>query len=364
MTVIHVLAPAAFGGLEQVVLSLAVEQRAEGKSAHVVELVETGGAETTLAARLRTFGVDVHTLAYPPRAYGSQFSALRRLVKSIAPDVIHSHGYVSDVLAAVIKSIDRDQRLVSTVHGFTGGGWKNRLYERLQRRALRRFDAVVGVSRRLSTDLIESGLSAARVHTIPNAWRALAPPADRASARQALGVPDDVFSVGWVGRVSYEKGLDVLVKALPQLVDISLKLTVVGDGVLRASVQETADRLGVASRISWAGVVDDAARLMRAFDLLVISSRTEGTPMNLLEAMSAGVPVLTTSVGGIPDVVSDAEALLVAPDEPTTLAKGIRAIHGDRKAGAERAARARDRVQSVFGVTAWLKEYDRVYASL
>jgi glycosyltransferase involved in cell wall biosynthesis len=362
--VIHVLAPAPFGGLEQVVLSLAVEQRAEGKSAHVAELVETGGAETALAARLRTFGVDVHTLAYPPRSYRSQFSALRRLVKSVAPDVIHSHGYVSDVLAAVIKSVDRGQRLVSTVHGFTGGDWKNRLYERLQRRAFRRFDAVVGVSRRLSTDLIESGLSAARVHTIPNAWRALAPPADRTPARRALGVPGDVFSLGWVGRVSYEKGLDVLVKALPQLVDIPLRLTVVGDGVLRASVQESADRLGVASRISWAGVVDDAAHLMRAFDLLVISSRTEGTPMNLLEAMGAGVPVLTTSVGGIPDVVSDAEAMLVAPDDPIRLAGAIREIYGDPKAGVERAERARERVRSVFGVTAWLKAYDRVYASL
>jgi len=362
--VLHVLAPAPFGGLEQVVVSLAAAQQAERNTVHVAELVEVGAAESAVSSRLRSLGVDVHSIASRPRSYRLQFVALRRAVEDVKPDVIHTHGYVSDVLGAMIKSVDRGQRLVSTVHGFTGGDWKNRLYERLQRHAFKRFDAVVAVSRRLSLELQAHGLRSTHLHTIPNAWRPLNPPADAVVARRVLGIPDDSFSVGWVGRLSHEKGLDVLLNALPNLADVPLRLTVVGDGRLRATLQRIAEDLGVAPRISWVGTVNDAARLMRAFDLLVISSRTEGTPMNLLEAMSAGVPVLATAVGGIPDVVSADEALLVSADDPGALAHGIRSTYREREGALQRAALARRRAESAFGVQTWVEAYDRVYASV
>jgi glycosyltransferase involved in cell wall biosynthesis len=360
----HVLAPAPFGGLEQVVTTLATEQRASGKSVQVVQLVENGADESTVSMRLKVAGVDVHTVSLPPRAYASQLSALRRLAKAVAPDVIHTHGYVPDVLGAALRSLNRGPRLVSTVHGFTGGDWKNRVYERLQQLAFRRFDAVVGVSRRLSDKLKEAGISAARIHTIPNAWRPLNLLADAIEARHTLGIPSDVFSIGWVGRVSHEKALDVLVNALPHVVDIPFHLTVVGDGPMRESVSQSAARLDVAAQISWVGVVENAARLMRAFDVLVISSRSEGTPMNLLEAMSAGVPLLATNVGGIPDVVSDDQALLVPSNDPQALATGLRMIQRDREGAMRRAANARERVESAFGVKDWVESYDRVYSSV
>jgi glycosyltransferase involved in cell wall biosynthesis len=86
--------------------------------------------------------------------------------------------------------------------------------------------------------------------------------------------------------------------------------------------------------------------------------------MNLLEAMSAGVPLLATNVGGIPDVVSDDQALLVPSNDPQALATGLRMIQRDREGAMRRAANARERVESAFGVKDWVESYDRVYSSV
>jgi glycosyltransferase involved in cell wall biosynthesis len=276
--------------------------------------------------------------------------------------VVHTHGYVPDVLAR-FGAGRIPASLVSTVHGFTGGDWKNRLYERLQRRSLRRFDAVVAVSHKMATELAAAGVSDGRLHVIPNAWSSDAPVLEAAAARAELGVPDNSFSVGWVGRISPEKGLDVLVDAIPPLVDLPVIVTVVGDGPERGPVERQAAERGIARRISWAGVISGAARLLRAFDVLVLSSRTEGTPMILLEAMHARVPVIVTAVGGVPDVVSPSEGLLVPPDDPAALSAAIRVVHDDRDAAAARADRAASRLKHDFAVGPWIERYEEVYRS-
>jgi glycosyltransferase involved in cell wall biosynthesis len=200
------------------------------------------------------------------------------------------------------------------------------------------------------------------VHTIPNAAPSAREPFSRDVARKRLGVSEDLFSVGWVGRVSHEKGLDVLLEAMRELHDLPVQLTVVGDGPARRELEAfgAETHLGV----NWAGVHPDAARVLAAFDLVVLSSRTEGTPMILLEAMNASVPVVATSVGGIPDVISQDEGVLVPSENPEALAAGIRAVYMDRTAAANRADSARARLAAEFSVDAWLDKYDSVYASL
>jgi glycosyltransferase involved in cell wall biosynthesis len=359
----HVLAPARFGGLERVVTTLATGQYSSGHRVYVVLFVAPEGQESNIARELRNAGITVYEIVSGDRDYVGKFNALKAHIAQTKPDVIHTHGYVADVFASMLGRSGRAFAKVSTVHGFTGGDWKNRLYERIQRWAFRRFDAVVAVSRPIAATLINSGCSEARVHKITNAWCPTEPPLDAVSARSALGATGDEFNVGWVGRISHEKGLDVLVEALPALADLRLRLTVIGDGNAKADVRRRAEQLGVGSRMHWAGVVDNASRLLRAFDLLVISSRTEGTPIILLEAIGAGVPVITAAVGGIPDVVTADEALLVPPADPASLATALRAIYSDPRSAASRAARALERMQSLLAVEPWLDAYSEVYGA-
>src|SRR5262249_44431217 len=149
-------------------------------------------------------------------------------------------------------------------------------------------------------------------------------------------------------------------QSLAHLRDAAVRITVVGDGRERAAVEAMAGDLGVADRIAWAGIVPNAAALMRAFDVLVLSSRTEGTPITLLEAMSAEVPIVATAVGGVPDVIGAAEGILVPAEDPLALAEAIRGVAANPSAAAERAVKAKRRLETVFAIEPWVAAHERV----
>ncbi|HVE78267.1 MAG TPA: glycosyltransferase [Gemmatimonadaceae bacterium] len=359
MRILQVLAPAEFGGLESVVALLAGGLRGRGHDVRVALVVAGPGDGRALERALTDGGVDVTRLELPGRAYAREWAAIAALCRRVVPDVVHTHGYRSDVIAGAAA-----RRLgiaaATTVHGFTSGGWRNRVYEWLQRRAMRRFDAVVAVSRPLSERLARAGVSADRLHCIPNAYRP-SPGVPRDEARRALGLHGDAPVLGWVGRLSVEKGPDVLVRALAELRDLPLQVAVVGDGPERATLATLAASLGVGDRIRWCGAVEGAARYFRAFDLLVLSSHTEGTPIVLFEAMAAGVPIVATAVGGVPDLVGNDEAVLVDRPEPGAVAAAIRRALADRAGGAARAERARARLVRDFAIDGWLDRHERLY---
>jgi glycosyltransferase involved in cell wall biosynthesis len=306
--------------------------------------------------------VETVPLIAPRRSYARERAELRRMFAELAPDVLHSHGYHTDVIAG---DVARRAKIptVSTAHGYTRGPWLNRVYEYLDRRALRSFDAVAAVSRRLADELVRSGVPAERVHVIPNAWSPVAIPLDRESARRELGLDPRQFVVGWVGRMTREKGLDVLVDTMAMLKDIPAIACAVGAGPEREREEARANALGIGSRIHWTGLVREAERFFPAFDALVLSSRTEGVPMVVLEAMARGVPLVATKVGGVPDVASNHEALLVPPEQPAAIATAVRSVYGDRPAAVERAASARARIERDFAEADWLRRYDDVYDS-
>jgi glycosyltransferase involved in cell wall biosynthesis len=362
MKLVHVLAPATFGGLERVVHALATGQQHRGHDVHAIMLLEPGTAEPLIATQLRRSGVPVINIVLPGRAYWKQLRLLHGHFARLAPDVIHTHGYLPDVLSTLLMPRVSARR-VSTVHGFIGSTRRGRLYEWLQCRAYRWVDAVA-VSQRLAKDLVQRGVPAARVHVITNAAVPIEDPLGRQASRERLGIPSASFTIGWVGRVSREKGLDVLIDALPALRDLDARVTVIGDGPERAELDDRARRIAEETPVAWAGIVPDAARLLRAFDVLVISSRTEGTPMILLEAMAVGVPVVTTAVGGIPDVVTNEEAILVPAENPSALAAAIRSVYTDRAGAIERAQRAVLRLATAFSAERWLDQYDQLYQTL
>ena len=343
--------------------ALATGQRRAGHRVSVAAILGTRVGDHPFLRSLAEAGVDLISLRLPPRAYFRERAAIAEICRRIQPDVVHTHGSRVDVVdAAVARRLGVPT--VATVHGFTGGDWKNRFYQRLQRRALRRFDAVVAVSRPLSGELARAGVPVRRLHVVLNAWMAGEQPLSRELARRQLGVPESRFHVGWVGRLTPEKGADVLLAALGELRDLPLTVSVIGDGRSRSELAARAQGMGLGDRLRWCGTVPDAARLFRAFDVFVLSSRTEGTPIVLFEAMAADTPIVATAVGGVPDVLSSRDALLVPPDDPVALAEAIRRVHADPATAASRAARARQRLAGDFAPAPWLASYERIYQSL
>ncbi len=357
--ILHVHAPGAVGGAGRVVQLLASSQQKAGNDVTVAVVLDRGDDGSRFCDPIEASGVRTRRWQVPARRYDQDHARVAALCRELGPGVVHTHGYRADVVAAHAA-----RRLgipvVSTAHGFTGGDWKNRLFQRLQCGSFRRADAVIAVSERLADDLARRGVPGDRIHVVPNAYPDDEPRLRPAAARERLGVPDDRLHLGWVGRVSPEKGLDVLLDALPSLEDLPITVSVVGDGSDRTSLR---DRISAAAadRVLWHGSLPDAGALFPAFDLFVLSSRTEGTPMVLFEAMAAEVPIVATAVGGVPDVVSELEAVLTPPEDPVALASAIRSALLDRDAAGARARAARRRLTEQFGVGAWVERHADVY---
>ena len=298
------------------------------------------------------------------RAYRAERAAVMRLAASTAADLLHTHGYRSDVIGG---SAGRGAGVpvVSTAHGFVGGTRRGRLNEWVQRRALRRADAVIAVSEPLRARLVASGIRPDRVHLIPNAWVPAAVPLGRAEARSALGISAGALAIGWVGRLGHEKGPDVLLDALALLggTPPGIEVSVIGEGREGPSLHARTDGWA-GPPVRWHGVLPDASRYFPAFDLYVLSSRTEGTPISLLEAIAAGVPAVAAAVGGVPDVTGMDGALLVPPADPAALAAAIREAVSDPAAARERAARALKRLADHYAAEPWLDRHDALYQTL
>lgn len=350
---LHVLAPAARGGLETVVRGLAGGLAGRGHRVAVAAVVEPGRPQP-FVVEATAGGLDVRTVELPKRAYRAERRAIARLIAEVDADVLHTHGYRPDVLHHAVAR-QAGVPVVSTVHGFTGGDWKNRVYEMVQVRALRQFDAVVVVSEALRDRLRGGGVAPERVQLVPNAWIG-SEPLSRIDARVRLGIPLDDVVVGWVGRLSVEKGPDLAVRALAEL-SREVSLSFVGEGPERSGAERLARELGVGDRIRWHGPVAEAGTLLRAFDAVLLSSRTEGTPMVLMEAMAADVPVVATAVGGIPAAMLPGAGRLAEPGSCRALAEAVTAVlsPGSGQAAGE-AERALEQ-----GRTRWLERYEQVY---
>ena len=331
-----------------------------GEGVHVAAVIEPAEAEQhPFVTRLTSLGVSVTPVVVQARSYLREYRLLSDLVTRLKPGIVHTHGYRADVIGGAVARARRIPT-VSTVHGFTGGGLRNRLYELLQRTALRRANAVMAVSGPLANLLVRAGIPRTKVHCIPNGFSPAAQVLTRTEARDALGIPPDRLVVGWVGRLSPEKGPDVMLDALANC-DREWCLSMIGEGRDANRLRQRAANLGIADRVCWHGAVADAGSLLPAFDAFVLSSRTEGTPIALLEAMYAGVPIVAARVGGVSDIVTPSDAILVAAESPEAIAQALEKIARERPAAEVRSAHARDTVLRSFSAAPWLAAVDSVY---
>jgi glycosyltransferase involved in cell wall biosynthesis len=338
---------------------LAAGQLAAGHEVQVIVSIAPEPGLHPFVATLRQRQVPVLEIRGAARAYRHEYRELKRHLAERRPDILHTHGYRSDVLGG-LAARSRGVTSVSTAHGFTGGGGlKGRLYEWIQLAGWRMHAGVIAVSRPLMVKLTDAGIRPDRLHLLPNGWGRGAELLTRAAAREQLGLPADEKLVAWVGRLSREKGADVMVEAVPHLPP-DVGLAMLGDGPERAALVAQAERLGVAGRIRWLGMVPGSGQYLAAFDAFALSSRTEGTPIALFEAMAARLPVVATSVGGVPDVVTQQEAILVPAEQPEALAVAIGRALSERSS-ATRAAAALARLEQQYGVAQWVRRHEEIY---
>ncbi len=361
LRIVHLCAPAHVGGLERVIHALAPATVRKGAEVSVVAVVEPGAEVRAFVAPLEAAGIPVEVIRVGARSYLAELRVVRRVVRALRPNLVHSHGYRSDLLhggwarRAGIAT-------VSTLHGSSRlGGRFSAFLEWWQEGALRRFDGVVAVSRPLRDELTARGVATDRIALLPNAWLPSEPREHPAFGSVRPGSLE--VRIGWVGRLIPIKGGDVFLRAIASLeADAPWSSWIVGDGPERSELEALASSLGIRERVTFLGALEDAASIMHHFDLFVLSSHSEGTPMVLLESLGAGVPVVATAVGGVPGVVRDPEeGWLVAPGDPSSLAEALAEALKDPARRRARGEAGRVRVAREFDLDRWAEGHMDLY---
>jgi glycosyltransferase involved in cell wall biosynthesis len=253
---------------------------------------------------------------------------MRRCVRDYAPDVIQTHAVKSHFLAR-LGGLPATAPWIAFHHGYTWPDLRMRIYNQLDRWSLRAAARVLTVSGPFRDELIRSGVAPGRIKIVHNAidpgWAISRSPEAVASLRAGLRIAPGRKVVIAVGRLSREKDHETLVRAIGRLrqnaPERAPHLLLVGDGPERGAIERAIAALGVDATLT--GQVPSAEMYYSAADLAVLSSQSEGSPNALLEAMAARVPVVTTAVGGVPEIVDGESARLVPPGNPDALASAL-----------------------------------------
>jgi sugar transferase (PEP-CTERM/EpsH1 system associated) len=297
---------------------------------------------------------------------------LARVMRRERPTIVHTQSWagVDGVIAAIMA---RAPRLVHSEHGrnlphIHAEPPKRKLARRLIYHAA---DVVFTVSEEMRQYYCrETGFPINRMRVIPNGVDVA-----RFDAAEADGVRDELrispedFVIGVVSRINPTKDLTTLARAFARLYraqrEPRLKLLIVGDGEGRVELENFAAAEGLSRAMIFAGMRYDIPRLLRAMDVFALSSLSEGMPLTVLEAMSASLPVVATSVGANAELINDGETgFLVKPRDPEAMAERLARLSVDRGLARKFGAAGRRKVERDYSLNLMLKRYEELYLSL
>lgn len=302
---------------------------------------------------------------------------LVRLFRRERPDIVHTHSSKAGLLGRLAARIAGVPVVVHTVHGWSFHDGMSRVgrtvavgLERVAARwtwpmvVVTEVDAEIGLAAGIGQPaqyaLVRSAVDVGRLRL------GGAAAGGRRAARLALGIPEGVPVVGTVTRLCRQKDPETLLRAARLLAELrpDARLVIVGDGPLRSEVERRVDELGLAAQVTLLGRRSDVDRLLPAFDAFVLSSAWEGLPRVVVEAMAAGVPVVSTDVGGIAEAVEDGvSGLLVPSGDGVALANALLRVLADPALAARLRAEASRRVDE-FDLGPMVDRLDDLYSGL
>ena len=299
---------------------------------------------------------------------------LTRMMRASRPDLVHTHTTTAGGLGRIAARRAKVPVTVHTFHGHVLSGYlsgpQTRVLTAAERALAKRTDVLVSVSTRVRDELLALGIGR------PEQWRVvplglelgdlLGGPAERSPSRAALGLPPDGKLVGIVGRLAAIKDhgtfLEMAAKLASARTDVSF--VVAGDGSLRESLEARAKSL-LGNRIRFLGWATDLPVLYGALDVVVLTSRNEGTPVALIEAGAAGLPVVATDVGGVAEVVRDgASGFVVPPGDASALAARVGTLLDEPEAARGMGLAGREWVRARFSSERLVDDLTALYDEL
>jgi glycosyltransferase involved in cell wall biosynthesis len=363
MKILQLISSGGFYGAESVLLNLSVELERLGHQCVAGIFENSANRNTEVGERAKQLGLKVIPVPCRGQMDWAAVGQVRNIVEQEGIEIMHAHGYKADFYALLARR-KTGVPVSATCHNWLGRSFSTRLYGSLDRYLLRFFDGIAAVSKSVADQLIEAGVRK-EVRVIPNGVTSgfVENPPNR---RDEFGQAGQIV-VGSVGRLSSEKGTSFFVEAAARLCRefTNVSFVQVGDGPSREALEAQVRQLGIERQFTFAGQRQDMAQVYRSFDVFVLPSLMEGMPMALLEAMSAGLPVVATTVGAVPGVLCGSDiGHLVPPGDSEALAAGIRSFVVDRAKRESAGAGAKKRVEEHFSASAMARKYVDLYREI
>jgi glycosyltransferase involved in cell wall biosynthesis len=304
--------------------------------------------------------------SFDPRVW----NRLRQLIRERAIDLVHAHDYKTNLLALLLWRFTGVPAL-STAHGWTGHSTREQyVYYPFDKRVLSRFPRIVAVSSEITRELVRCGADPGRVTTVLNGIdhrRFRRDPSRVPAARATMGFEPDEIVIGAVGRLEPQKQFDLLLDAFARVAARvpNARLLIVGDGSQRQRLQAHIRALDLTAKCRLVGHSNDMVSLYHVFDIFVQSSRYEGTPNAVLEAMAFEVPIVATAAGGTAELVRNGiDGRIVPIGQVDQLAAAIGQALQDPAGSSAMAQQGRLRVEGELSFETRVRRIEGIYTEM
>jgi glycosyltransferase involved in cell wall biosynthesis len=363
VVIAHILSSLGIGGQERVALDLARGQLLRGHQTIAIALAQppSGPPHDLIASEFREGGVEVVTCAKRGGFDATLALRLALVLRRRGVTLAHTHNPLALIYGVAAAELART-RVVHTKHGANPMPARRLWLVRAAGARTRAYVAVSSAAAQVARErreaplrricVIRNGIDLARFE--PSSSR-------REAVRRELGLPAAAWVVGTVARLAPEKDVATLVRAAAPLLGPQHRLAIVGDGAERAALAGMVSSLGLTPFVHFLGARRDIWRLLPALDVFALTSRSEGQPLVLSEAMATGLPIVATRVGGVPQVVPPDVGVLAPPGDAPAVGRALASLEKDRLLGENYGKRARIVAMERDSATRMLDEYMALY---
>jgi glycosyltransferase involved in cell wall biosynthesis len=362
------------GGPDKTIL-LSAERHDRSRVEVVVAYIrDVRDHEFTIGDKARAKGLTFYEIEERGKFDLRVLKALKEIVLRHDINLIHPHDHKTDLFAYLLRRWlwPRHITLLSTAHAWVMLGLKGEIYRRLDLSLMRRFDHLIAVSHATKEEMVQAGIPSNLISVIHNGidtdtW---SQSQVRVSMRDVIGLGNAFPVIGYVGRIMPEKDLETWLRAAALVSQEypEARFVLVGEGKDNSyltQLKELAAELGIAERTYFPGYRSDLLPVYASFDLFLLSSRREGLPNSILEAMAMGLPVVTTDVAGAKELVLDGQTGYVLPQgDVYGVANALMTLVKNESLRQQMSRAGRQRVEREFSFATRLRRIESLYEEI
>jgi len=359
MKILHLRSSIGLYGAERVILSLCKSCSSDVQPV-ICCLNNLHNPHLELLDEAEKDGIETIKLDYKGKIDLKAVKRLRKILISNKIDIVHSHEYKSDIIS-YLATLGLNIGRIVTAHSWHSTSSQLKIYEALDRWVIRKMDKVISVSNEINDKLISIGINKKKLKAIINGISIESETVK--DLRSEFGLKDEPV-LGIIARLSEEKGHDYLLRSVRQIAQVypKVKLLIVGDGPLRQELEQKADSLGVNDNVIFTGFRSDIDRIYSTVDIVVSSSLSEGTPINLMEAMVQKKAIVATDVGNVRSLIKNFDTgIITRTRDQISIANAIINLLGNKNQQQKLGNNAYNLIKKEFSAEVMAGKYETVY---